>query len=115
MPCTRRAPGPAMRLLLVGGSRPEIWRRRRLGGCQRGRRAPPARARRRPGAAARRHGADLLLLDAGTDISAAMARLMAERIFLPVVAYGVDCPPQTAAAAIRAGPASSFPCRPRPS
>src|SRR3954465_5113336 len=58
------------------------------------------------------HGADLLLLDAGTDISAAMARLTAERIFLPVVAYGADCPPQTAAAAIRAGAREFLPLPP---
>jgi two-component system, response regulator FlrC len=101
-----------MRLLLVGGSRPEIMAAVRLAAAS--------------GAAVRHlatldaaleqlrsgHGADLLLLDAGTDISAAMARLMAERIFLPVVAYGVDCPSQTAAAAIRAGAREFLPLPP---
>jgi flagellar biosynthesis protein FlhA len=101
-----------MRLLLGGGSRPEIMAAVRLAAAS--------------GAAVRHlatldaaleqlrsgHGADLLLLDAGTDISAAMARLMAERIFLPVVAYGVDCPPQTAAAAIRSGAREFLPLPP---
>jgi len=59
-------------------------------------------------------GADLLLLDAADGIRAAIDRLADERIFLPVVAYGVDCPPDVAAAAIRAGAREFLPLPPEP-
>ena len=101
-----------MRLLLVGDARPEVATAARLAAA---------------GGAAVRHlatldagleqlrsgrGADLLLLDAGCDIAGALARLAAERIFLPVVAYGVACPPELAAAAIRAGAREFLPLPP---
>ena len=101
-----------MRLLLVGDSRPEIVTAARLAAA---------------GGAAVRHvatlaaaldevragrGADLLLLDANSDIAAALSHLSAERIFLPVVAYGIACPPQVAAAAIRAGARDFLPLPP---
>lgn len=60
------------------------------------------------------HGADLLLLDAADGIRTAIDRLVEERIFLPVVAYGVDCPPDLAAAAIRAGAREFLPLPPEP-
>ena len=60
-------------------------------------------------------GADLLLLEAGADIPGALARLRAERIFLPVVAFGAaSCPPQLAAAAIKAGAREFLPLPPEP-
>ena len=101
-----------MRLLLVGDSRPEVATAARLAAA---------------GGAAVRHlatldvaleqlrsgrGADLLLLDAGCDIAGALCRLSTERIFLPVVAYGVACPPELAAAAIRAGAREFLPLPP---
>ena len=101
-----------MRLLLVGDARPEVATAARLAAA---------------GGAAVRHlatldagleqlrsgrGADLLLLDAGCDIAGALCRLSTERIFLPVVAYGVACPPQLAAAAIRAGAREFLPLPP---
>ena len=101
-----------MRLLLVGDARPEVATAARLAAA---------------GGAAVRHlatldaaleqlrsgrGADLLLLDAGCDIAGALARLATERIFLPVVAYGVACPPELAAAAIRAGAREFLPLPP---
>ena len=101
-----------MRLLLVGDARPEVATAARLAAA---------------GGAAVRHlatldaaleqlrsgrGADLLLLDAGCDIAGALAQLTTERIFLPVVAYGVACPPELAAAAIRAGAREFLPLPP---
>ena len=101
-----------MRLLLVGDSRLEVATAARLAAA---------------GGAAVRHlatldaalgqlrsgrGADLLLLDAGCDIAGALSRLATERIFLPVVAYGVACPPELAAAAIRAGAREFLPLPP---
>ena len=101
-----------MRLLLVGDARPEVATAARLAAA---------------GGAAVRHlatldaameqlrsgrGADLLLLDAGCDIAGALCRLSTERIFLPVVAYGVACPPELAAAAIRAGAREFLPLPP---
>ncbi len=60
------------------------------------------------------HGADLLLIDAGDEIAAALERLARERIFLPVVAYGIHCPPHVAAAAIKAGARDFLPLPPEP-
>ena len=57
-------------------------------------------------------GADLLLIEAGDEIAAAIDRLARERIFLPVVAYGIDCPPHVAAAAIKAGARDFLPLPP---
>jgi DNA-binding NtrC family response regulator len=103
-----------MRLLLVGAERPEI-----------GLAAEAARAR----GAEMRHvarfadalehlrrgqGADLLLLDAVDDVAAAIAALAAERIHLPVVAYGIACSPVRAAAAIKAGAREFLPLPPDP-
>jgi DNA-binding NtrC family response regulator len=48
-------------------------------------------------------GADLLLIDVREDVDAAIGLLARERFFLPVVAYGIGCPPGLAAAAIKAG------------
>ena len=75
-----------MRLLLVGGSRPEIVAAAKLAAAR--------------GAAVRHlatldatldqlragQGADLLMLDAGGEIEPALRRLEAERLFLRVVA-----------------------------
>ena len=59
-------------------------------------------------------GADLLLIEATEEIGAAIARLQDERIFLPVVAFGIACPPRVAAAAIRAGAREFLPLPPEP-
>lgn len=48
-------------------------------------------------------GADLLLVELGVDIARVVAALRRERIFLPVVAYGIDAEPREAVAAIKAG------------
>ena len=102
-----------MRLLLVGGSRPEIVAAARLAAASGAAGAPRGDARRRPGAAARRAWRRPAAARRRRPTSPrAIARLLAERIFLPVVAYGVDCPPQTAAAAIRAGAREFLPLPP---
>ena len=49
-----------------------------------------------------------------TTIAAALERLARERIFLPVVAYGIHCPPHVAAAAIKAGARDFLPLPPEP-
>ncbi|MGD9512010.1 MAG: sigma-54 interaction domain-containing protein [Geminicoccaceae bacterium] len=101
-----------MRVLLVGGDRPEI--------------AVAARLAAANGAAVRQvatleqalerlragQGADLLMLDAAGRIDRALARLQAERFHLPVVAYAVDCTPEQAAAAIKAGACEFLPFPP---
>jgi two-component system, response regulator FlrC len=104
-----------VRLLLVGGAQPEIVAAAKLAAARGAavRHLPTLDAaldQLRAG-----HGADLLMLDANGEIATAIRRLEAERLFLPVVAYGIDCPPQTAAAAIRGAPGSSCRCRPKPS
>lgn len=103
-----------MRLLIVGPSGAEIVAAATLAA------ASGARVRHLANMAAALeqlrdgHGADLLLLDAADGIRAAIDRLAAERIFLPVVAYGVHCPPEVAAAAVRAGAREFLPLPPEP-
>jgi DNA-binding NtrC family response regulator len=103
-----------MRLLIVGAVRPEIEL------AARSATARGAKVRHTPsfGTALdllrRGQGADLLLMDAADAIGAAIAALAAERIFLPVVAYGVACSPLQAAAAIKAGAREFLPLPPEP-
>jgi DNA-binding NtrC family response regulator len=59
-------------------------------------------------------GADLLLADVRLDIAALVSGLAAERIWLPVVAYGIDAEPRAAAAAIRSGAKEFVPFPPDP-
>lgn len=59
-------------------------------------------------------GADLLLADVRLDIAALVRSLAAERIWLPVVAYGIDAEPRAAAAAIRCGAKEFVPFPPDP-
>lgn len=59
-------------------------------------------------------GADLLLADVRLDIAALVSSLAAERIWLPVVAYGIDSEPRAAAAAIRSGAKEFVPFPPDP-
>jgi DNA-binding NtrC family response regulator len=101
-----------MRLLLVGGSRAEIAAAAAMAGA-RGAMVRHvatldfALAQLRAG-----HGADLLMLDAAGPIDLAIARLGAERFSLPVVAYGIDCTPGQAAAAIKAAAREFLPLPP---
>eukprot|EP01035_Chromulina_nebulosa_P003647 gene3647-4985_t len=57
-------------------------------------------------------GADLLMVDYNLDIGALIAANDAERIFVPVVACGVDNDAEKAAAAIRAGAKEFIPLPP---
>jgi two-component system response regulator FlrC len=59
-------------------------------------------------------GADLLLVDVRQDVAALVANLASERIWLPVVAYGIDAEPRAAAAAVRAGAKDFIPMPPDP-
>jgi two-component system response regulator FlrC len=59
-------------------------------------------------------GADLLLIDVRQDVAALVAKLASERIWLPVVAYGIDAEPRAAAAAVRAGAKDFIPMPPDP-
>lgn len=60
----------------------------------------------------RGQGADLLMVDYNLDIAALIAANEAERIFVPVVACGVDNDADKAAAAIRAGAKEFIPLPP---
>ena len=60
----------------------------------------------------RGQGADLLMVDYNLDIAALIAANENERIFVPVVACGVDNDPDKAAAAIRAGAKEFIPLPP---
>lgn len=103
-----------MRLLVVGRSTPELERAVAMA------RAAGAHVRHDPDFATALaqlrdgRGADLLLLEATADIGAAIGQLLGERIFLPVVAFGIACTPQQAAAAIRAGAREFLPLPPEP-
>jgi two-component system response regulator FlrC len=100
--------------LVVGTSRPEIERAVGLA------RSRGALVRHLPSMAAALgqlragQGADLLMLDAAADVGSAIAALEGERIFLPVVAYGIGCPAELAVAAIRAGAREFLPLPPEP-
>lgn len=59
-------------------------------------------------------GADLLLVDLELDIGAIVRALAQERIWLPVVAYGIGAEPRAAVAAIRAGAKEFIPLPPDP-
>ena len=56
--------------------------------------------------------ADILLVDAANDITKAVEQIAAARLYLPVIAYGKDCTPRQAAAAIRAGAKDFLPLPP---
>jgi two-component system, response regulator FlrC len=59
-------------------------------------------------------GADLILIDVAAEIGRLIRALAAERIFLPVVAYGVRTDAQAAVAAVRAGAREFLPLPPDP-
>ena len=59
-------------------------------------------------------GADLLLVDVALDVPGVLRRLQAERIGVPVIAYGIDCEPRAAIAAIKAGAREFLPLPPDP-
>ena len=59
-------------------------------------------------------GADLILIDVVADIGALIQALGAERIFVPVVAYGVRTDARAAVAAVRAGAREFLPLPPDP-
>ena len=103
-----------MRLVIVGDAGPEIAAAARSaaagGALVRHHESLPAMLAQLRGG----HGADLLLIDAAADVAGAIERLASERIFLPVVAYGIHCPPHVAAAAIKAGARDFLPLPPEP-
>jgi len=59
-------------------------------------------------------GAELMLIDVRGDIRGASAALSAQRIHLPIVAFGTDCSAGEAAASIRAGARDFLPLPPEP-
>jgi DNA-binding NtrC family response regulator len=59
-------------------------------------------------------GADLVLIDVAADIGGLIRSLAAERIFIPVVAYGVRTDARAAVAAVRAGAREFLPLPPEP-
>jgi two-component system response regulator FlrC len=59
-------------------------------------------------------GADLILIDVAADIARLIRALAAERIFLPVVAYGVRTDARAAVAAVKAGAKEFLPLPPDP-
>ncbi|HEX8374191.1 MAG TPA: sigma-54 dependent transcriptional regulator [Geminicoccaceae bacterium] len=109
-----------MRLLIVGSGLPELETAARIA-AERG---ATVRQVRDLDAAMRAlrdgHGADLLLVDVGAGplgggaVREAVERLAAERVHLPVVAYGIDADPRAAVAAVRAGACEFLPLPPDP-
>ncbi|HWL71553.1 MAG TPA: sigma-54 dependent transcriptional regulator [Geminicoccus sp.] len=103
-----------MRLLIIGKSLPEVT----LAAEMAARRGASVRQQDDLPSAlvslCEGQGADLLLLDVGSDIADALRRLAAERIHLPVIAYGVHTDPRQAAQAIRAGAREFLPLPPDP-
>jgi DNA-binding NtrC family response regulator len=59
-------------------------------------------------------GAELVLIDVASDIPRLIRSLAAERIYVPVVAYGVRTDARTAVAAVRAGAREFLPLPPDP-
>ena len=59
-------------------------------------------------------GAELVLIDVASDIARLIRSLAAERIFVPVVAYGVRTDARAAVAAIKAGASEFLPLPPDP-
>jgi two-component system, response regulator FlrC len=59
-------------------------------------------------------GADLILMDVAADIGGLIRALATERIFVPVVAYGVRTDARAAVAAVRAGAREFLPLPPDP-
>jgi two-component system response regulator FlrC len=59
-------------------------------------------------------GADLILIDVAADLGGLIRALTAERIFVPVVAYGVRTDARAAVAAVRAGAREFLPLPPEP-
>jgi two-component system response regulator FlrC len=103
-----------MRLLIVGESSPELDKASALA-VARG-----AEVRRvRDSETALRclregQGAELLLIDVRQDIRLLVDQMAAERIHLPIVAYGINAEPRLAVAAIRAGAREFLPLPPDP-
>ncbi|WP_027134280.1 sigma-54-dependent transcriptional regulator [Geminicoccus roseus] len=101
-----------MRLLIVGRGSPEVVLAADLAAA----RGASVRRALDLGAALdglrQGQGADLLLLDVESDIASAIRRLSAERIHLPVVAYGIRTTPRAAVQAIRAGAREFLPLPP---
>ena len=103
-----------MRLLIVGESSPELDKASSLA-VARG-----AEVRRvRDSETALRclregQGAELLLIDVRQDIRLLVDQMAAERIHLPIVAYGINAEPRLAVAAIRAGAREFLPLPPDP-
>ena len=105
-----------MRVLIVG-AHSDGDRDRDRDGDRAGRAAAPRARRRRPALDELRagRGAELMLIDVAADIGrpdpGARAR---ERIFVPVVAYGVRTDARAAVAAVRAGAREFLPLPPDP-
>jgi two-component system, response regulator FlrC len=59
-------------------------------------------------------GAELVLIDVAADVGGLIRALAAERIFIPVVAYGVRTDARAAVAAVRAGAREFLPLPPDP-
>ncbi len=101
-----------MRLLIVGEHAREVVEASRIA-AGRG-----AEVRQVPGFAQaleqlrQGRGADLVMIEVGIDIRSAIDALLRERIWVPVVAYGVDADPREAADAIRAGAREFLPLPP---
>ncbi|HLT02052.1 MAG TPA: sigma 54-interacting transcriptional regulator, partial [Geminicoccaceae bacterium] len=101
-----------MRVLIVGANDEQVASAIRIAARQ------GATLRHVPTAAAafeelcQGRGADLLLVDAGLDIAGLIGALGAERIVVPVVAYGIGTDARTAVAAIKAGAREFLPLPP---
>ena len=106
-----------MRVLIVGAHNARDRERRSASRCGSGADGAPRGDAGRPRSSELRagRGADLLLVDvAGATSPRLIGALGAERIFVPVVAYGVALTPAAAVAAIKAGAREFLPLPPEP-
>jgi two-component system, response regulator FlrC len=103
-----------MRVLIVGAHNPEIA----IAIAMAVERGASLRHVARPEAALDElragRGAELVLIDVASDIARLIRSLAAERIFVPVVAYGVRTDARAAVAAVKAGAREFLPLPPDP-
>lgn len=102
------------RVLIIGGGLPELETAARLAAGRGAEVTQVPDLEAALGSLRSGRGADLLLVDVRADVREVVQRLAAERIHLPVVAYGINADALAAVAAVRAGAREFLPLPPDP-